>query len=102
MKIFVQDTYKNSNEWSIVLDLANQFHNWMNQTQIQNNFRAMNVPGKGSADIEKVITPFAQTLGFLSQKKHLFKNYSVSSLRPDYHIYFENLKTGIIIEVENI
>ena len=78
MKNFVQDTYKDSVEWCKVLEIAYKFNDWMNQTQIKNEFKKVNVPGKGSLDIEKVITPFAKELGFSSQKKHLFKNYSVS------------------------
>ncbi len=70
----------------------------MSKPQTKKKIKVLHVPHAKSQRIEEIITPYAEKLGFSSQKKGLFEKYEVSKLRPDYHRPL--LETGIIIEVE--
>lgn len=72
-------------------------------TMSQNNFieqiaKAHKLHAK-SQDVQDIFLPVLTRLGFKSEKKGLFENYEVSSLRPDF---FKKIghQTGIIVEVE--
>jgi len=97
-KFFIQKQYEQSEEWKQVKDIADSLHDYLLMASTQKELNENNIPGAGSQMIEKVITPFAESIGFSSQKNDLFKEYKVSKLRPDY--YLELSETGIIIEVE--
>tara|TARA_B100000902_G_scaffold340574_1_gene343467 strand:+ start:744 stop:1274 length:531 start_codon:yes stop_codon:yes gene_type:complete len=97
-KSFIQKTYKEAEDWIEVERIAKAFYNYLNTSDIQKELRTQNIPGAKSQRIEEVITPYAESIGFTSQKRDLFKKYKVSKLTPDY--YRPLNKTGIIIEVE--
>jgi len=97
-KVFLQKQYGNSEEWKQVKDIADRLYDYLSDPNTQKELNEKNVPGAKSQKIEEVITPFAESIGFSSQKNNLFKEYRVSKLRPDY--YLELSGTGIIIEVE--
>jgi len=52
-----------------------------------------------SGQIQAIVLPRATELGFKSEKKGLFNNYSTKQLRPDYYLDLGDNK-GIIMEVE--
>ncbi len=87
-----------SKEWLEVKIIADKFSKFLSDPQTRKKISGLHVPGAGSQEIESVITPYAEMLGFSSQKKGLFEKYAVSKLRPDYYISIGD--TGIIIEVE--
>ena len=97
-KIFVQNQYETSEEWMQVKNIADRIYDYLSDPNTQKELNEKNIPGAKSQRIEEVITPFAETIGFSSQKKDLFKDYKVSKLRPDYYLKISN--TGILIEVE--
>ena len=97
-KIFIQERYKNSKEWKQVKKIADGFYNYLLDPQTQKNLKEKNIPGAKSQRVEEVITPYAEAIGFTSQKNKLFEKYKVSKLVPDYYLQISN--TGVIIEVE--
>jgi len=92
LQFFETDIYKR------VDDIANQLHKHLCQEVIFNAISITNSPGNSSSHIQSVFLEYAETLGFSSEKKGLFKEYKTSGLRPDYYMKIEN--TGILIEVE--
>ncbi len=98
IRIFIQETYKETAEWEEIEGIANKFYDYLTRSETQEMLKLHNVPGAVSQSIEEIITPYAEKLGFTSQKKGLFEGYKVSKLTPDY--YRPIIDTGIIIEVE--
>tara|TARA_Y100001933_G_scaffold39044_1_gene35206 strand:- start:79 stop:609 length:531 start_codon:yes stop_codon:yes gene_type:complete len=97
-KTFIQSTYEEADEWIEIERIAKSFYDYLSTSESQKELSKVNIPGAKSQRIEEVITPYAESIGFTSQKRGLFKKYNVSKLTPDY---FRPLsKTGIIIEVE--
>ena len=97
-KNFLQIGYKKTEEWEQVKNISNKFYDHFKDKKTQNYLMAQNIPGAKSQQIEKIITPFAESIGFSSQKHNLFIKYKVKKLVPDYYRKVSN--TGIIIEVE--
>tara|TARA_B100000902_G_C27044585_1_gene781049 strand:- start:170 stop:700 length:531 start_codon:yes stop_codon:yes gene_type:complete len=97
-KFFVQNHFENKAEWKEVKSIANGFYNYLTSSVIKKALEEQNIPGAQSQRIEEVITPYAEKIGFTSQKKGLFDKYKVSKLTPDYFLPVND--TGILIEVE--
>ena len=69
--------------------IAQKFHDYLSSPKIQDSLNAINIPNAKSQKVEERITPFAQEIGFSSQKKGLFEKYKVSKLTPDYYMQIE-------------
>ena len=98
IKEFIQDEFIESKEWETVSKIAQSFNEYLSKPEITKEIDSINKPNAKSQEIEKVILPKAEELGFTFQKKGLFAKYASSRLQPDF---FKSLdETGIIIEVE--
>ena len=95
---FVQQAYENSAEWNHVRTIAEGFFDYLSSPDIAKRLDLQNIPAVRSQEIEKVITPYAISIGFSSQRKGLFEKYTVSKLTPDYYLPIN--ESGIIVEVE--
>ena len=80
-----------------VAALADQLHGHLNQPHILGRIAEANQPGNPSSEVQNAFLEFAQTIGFESEKKGLFKDSGLA-LRPDYFLPIDN--TGILLEVE--
>ena len=79
-----------------VLDLANSLRDHLQEKSA--DFDRACVLGASSSVAQSVITPSAERLGFASEKKGLFSEYSTSALRPDFFLPVQ--LTGVLLEVE--
>ena len=95
---FVQKPFASSKEWKGVLKIADALTSHMAKPEIRKQIDLANAPGRSSSEVQGVILGQATELGFKSEAKGLFNNYTNSSLRPDYYLAID--KTGIILEVE--
>ena len=77
--------------------LADQLHGHLNQPHKLGRIAEANQPGNPSSEVQNAFLEFAQTIGFESEKKGLFKDSGLA-LRPDYFLPIDN--TGILLEVE--
>ena len=62
------------------------------------DFERACVLGTSSSVAQEVISTPAQELGFASEKKGLFSDYTTSGLRPDFYLPISS--TGVLLEVE--
>ena len=79
-----------------VLDLASSLKNNLQEKSV--DFDRACVLGASSSVAQSVIMPSAERLGFASEKKGLFSEYSTSALRPDFFLPVH--LTGVLLEVE--
>lgn len=77
---------------------ASDLVDYLNTHEIQRKIAEVHVLGASSSKIQELIADKAKELGFESEKKGLFNNYSVQGLRPDYYCPVGD--TGILLEVE--
>ncbi|MCH8041380.1 MAG: hypothetical protein IH977_13715 [Nitrospinae bacterium] len=94
---FVQESYKSTDEWRIVEQLADQLVESLNDEETLRRITDANSPGSSSAEVQAAFRPSAEKLGFESERKGLFAE-SITGLRPDYFLRLG--ETGIILEVE--
>jgi len=87
----------NSVEFKQISMIAKQLLDHLNQPNKIKELLIANQPGNSSAMVQDVFIGYAEELGFESEKKGLFKEYSMG-MRPDY--YMKTKSSGIIIEVE--
>ena len=78
--------------------IANSFLQFLRDPEIKQLIDSVHVLGASSSEIEAIVLPGAEKLGFTNEKKGLFKAYPVPALRPDY--YAKVLGSGILLEVE--
>ncbi len=78
--------------------MAKQFLVFLNHADVQEGISAVHQLGVSSAEVQRVILPCAEQLGFTPEKKGLFQEYAVPALRPDYYVQVRD--TGILLEVE--
>ncbi len=97
-KKFIQDDYEGTEEWKKVEVIFEKLLKFLSDDQVIKEIQKVHIPRGKSQDIEKIIVRYAEKIGFISNKKNLFKDYAVSNLRPDYFMPIG--KTGILIEVE--
>ncbi|GAA4742212.1 hypothetical protein GCM10025783_11900 [Amnibacterium soli] len=60
----------------------------------------VNQPGRSSGEVQATILGRAASLGFRSEARGLFSDYSTPGLRPDYFLELPAHETGILLEVE--
>jgi hypothetical protein len=95
---FVQDRHRTTRVWSEVVGLADRMSTSLRSSNVEAALAAANRPGASSGEVQAVLFPIADELGFRDESKGLFKGYQSSALRPDY---FRPVgKTGILMEVE--
>lgn len=94
---FVQDSFRDTQEWSRVLSVAESLRANLNMAEVLASILAANRPGGSSAAVQAAIQTHVEALGFQSERKGLFAD-SISGLRPDYFLQLEG--TGILLEVE--
>ena len=97
LEMFVQEGFKESEEWKKVRQIAESLHAHLNSPDAISRIEEANMPGRGSADVQAVFQDFAQSLGFESEKGGLFSDMDLG-LRPDYFLRLG--ETGVLLEVE--
>ena len=97
-KQFVQEGYISDKEFLEVKATAEELFEILNNEEVLEKINLANQPGNKSQMIQKAFEYEATKLGFTSEKKGLFLQYSTAALRPDY--YKKLNKSGIILEVE--
>jgi len=97
-KIYIQKQFEDSEEWSFVLEIANDLFDYLSIPEVIQKINAVNIPGRSSIEIQDVLLKKVKEIGFKDESENLFKNSPNKRLRPDFYLPFKN--TGIIIEVE--
>ena len=78
--------------------IADDFAQFLRTPEIENAISEVHKHGATSTQVQAIVCPGAEKLGFANEKKKLFKQYSVPALRPDF--YMQIGTTGILLEVE--
>jgi hypothetical protein len=78
--------------------IGDALHKHLCRSEILLKLADANQPGNSSAKVQSVFSDFAKSVGFVSEKKGLFRNYITSGLRPDYYLKIGD--SGILLEVE--
>lgn len=99
LKIFHKLEIENRWDYILAKKIANELIEHLNQIEIVELVKKAHVHNANSIDIQNIFLPKAEQLGFISEKKGLFKDSTVSALRPDYFLKIDE-NTGIIMEVE--
>ncbi|KAB2916883.1 MAG: hypothetical protein F9K23_06700 [Bacteroidetes bacterium] len=99
LKIFSNPGIENRNDFKIAKDIANALIRHMNEEEIVAKVARKHTLGAKSGEIQEIFLPKALDLGFVSEKKGIFREFPVSQLRPDYYLKI-NHTAGIIMEVE--
>ena len=99
LEIFHKKNIEKTSEYIIVANIANELKSYLDSEIIQSQISEAHKFEAKSSDIQAIFSDKANQLGFVSEKKGLFKNYQTAALRPDYYKLLSE-KTGIIIEVE--
>jgi hypothetical protein len=94
---FVQEPYRQSEEWRSVEAIAQRLLEALNQPAILELLAIANRPEGSSALVQAAFEEPAKALGFESERKGLFLT-SITGLRPDYYLRIGS--TGILLEVE--
>ncbi|KAA6334383.1 hypothetical protein EZS27_017304 [termite gut metagenome] len=96
MKIYNKDGINDRPNFLKSEEIAREMANYLSTDIIREELEELNKPGGTSQEIQGIINPKAEELGFRSEKKGLFKEFQ---LRPDYFLELGENK-GIIMEVE--
>jgi hypothetical protein len=96
--VFEKQGLGNSQNLEDVRDLAQKVFDTLNSEKSQKAILEAHVFNASSHSIQAVILEEMNLLGFSSEKKGLFSEYSVSGIRPDYFKQLEG--GGILFEVE--
>lgn len=89
---------RNQAAFNEVSDLASRFRELLNTQRIAEQITEVHRHNATSTQIQSIVRPDVEVLGFASEKKNLFDDYPVPALRPDF--YREVCDTGVILEVE--
>ncbi|OYZ71799.1 MAG: hypothetical protein B7Y06_13265 [Burkholderiales bacterium 24-55-52] len=81
-----------------VEQVANHFLEFLSRTDVGEQIKTVHKLGASSIEVQKVVLPGVQALGFTPEKTGLFQTSSVPALRPDYYVKIRD--TGILLEVE--
>jgi len=95
---FVQPQIATSTIYQKVNKIGDLLHKYLCEDDVHAQIILANMPGNSSSKVQSVFLEFAESLGFTSEKKGLFKDYTNIALRPDYFLKVDN--SGILIEVE--
>lgn len=90
--------YLNKKLFNIIENIGNELFNYLNTEEILLKLKSANKPNNNSINVQNVFLEKAEQLGFISEKKGLFKDIPTSNLRPDFFKKIDG--TGILIEVE--
>lgn len=99
MKILKKKTVSNNDDDAIVLKIAEGLCKGWSDYEITNKINEIHKVGANSQQIQNILSPLAESFGFQSEKKGLFKNYTTAGLRPDYYKKISS-QSGILMEVE--
>jgi len=78
--------------------LADCFLEFLRRPETMQKIKEVHKFGASSSEIQALVFPGAEALGFSHEKKGLFNNYAVAGLRPDYFMKVRN--SGVLLEVE--
>jgi hypothetical protein len=95
-KEFFKDNMPFPSEFKEVKEYARKLYDFINEPKNRTIIEEKHKLNAKSQEIQEIISPKLQELGFESEKKGLFKEYQ---LRPDYYKKLSE-NTGIIVEVE--
>lgn len=98
-KIFKKSNIHTKKDFITSINIFENLVSYMKENEIQNRLEETHKLHAKSSEIQEIILPKTIELGFTSEKKGLFENYSVKQLRPDYYLKLTEGK-GIILEVE--
>lgn len=96
--VLKKPTQRNPSAFCLAEILASELTLFLRTPAIERAIAVIHRHGATSTEIQAIVLPGAGELGFMSEKKHLFKEYPVPSLRPDFYVNIED--TGILLEVE--
>jgi hypothetical protein len=96
--ILKKEGIQNTQVFALVDDKATQLRLHLDGDDAQQLILERHILGASSASIQEIILDEAKRLGFQDEKMHLFSNYQVSALRPDYFCRIGD--TGVLLEVE--
>jgi hypothetical protein len=98
MTSYVQEKYRDSDEYANVREVASRLLDHLNTDEAQGLLLEANLPGLSSAVVQESFGAFARDVGFVDESKGLFASYENKALRPDYFLALEG--SGILLEVE--
>lgn len=98
MRAFERSGLKESANLEEVRNLASKVVNLFAIPEVMEGINKAHVFGASSAKVQEVILKKMIELGFQSERKGLFKDMTVSGIRPDYFKPLEG--GGILFEVE--
>jgi hypothetical protein len=98
VRVFERPGLQDSANLAAVRKLASQVSDIFSIPEITQGIGAAHVFGASSATVQAVIMKKMAELGFQSERKGLFKDMTVSGIRPDYYKHLEG--GGILFEVE--
>jgi hypothetical protein len=98
MRAFERPGLEETVNLATVRKLALQVANIFSIPEIAEGISAAHVFGASSAKVQAVILRKMTELGFQSERKGLFKDMTVSGIRPDYFKHLDG--GGILFEVE--
>lgn len=86
-------------DYKKAVEIANILIDHLNEEEIISRVSTTHKLHAKSGEIQEIFLPKALELGFVSEKKGIFKETAVSQLRPDYFLKIDE-QFGIIMEVE--
>jgi hypothetical protein len=98
MTSFVQDRFRDTDEYGHVTKVADSLLAHLNTPDAQALLGEANQPGLSSSIVQGSFALFARDAGFVDESRGLFSTYENSALRPDYFLRVG--ETGILLEVE--
>jgi hypothetical protein len=93
-----KDRQRSPEAFAEVEQLAQRLHEFLSRLDIGEQIASVHKLGASSREVQNVVLPGVQALGFTPERTGLFQAYAVSGLRPDY--YAKVRDTGILLEVE--
>ena len=99
LKIISKPGIENRSDYKRAYRVAKRFIKHLNEEEIKSKVSKAHKLHAKSSEIQDILLPKSLELGFVSEKKGIFKDSTVSQLRPDYFLKIDS-KSGIIMEVE--
>ncbi|MBD2699837.1 hypothetical protein IC229_04265 [Spirosoma sp. BT702] len=99
LKILSKPRIHNRSDYIKAVSIAIKLNNHLNEDEIIARVSEKHIPHANSREIQDILLLKALQLGFLSEKRGIFKGLATSQLRPDYFLKIDDT-SGIIMEVE--
>lgn len=99
LRIISKPGLENRSDYKRAIEIANILINHLNEAEIKEKVSQAHKLHAKSSEIQEIFLPKALEIGFVSEKKGIFKGTVVSQLRPDYYLKLDD-NSGIIMEVE--